>query len=68
MIINRRLKKQNAVAELTDRYGMKKIIVSAYDPQLNEMIDHGFKPIVNDLSKLLDRRFINWVWNLSAVL
>lgn len=56
------------MAELTRRYGIKRVVVSAYHPQANGMIEREHKPIVNALSKMSDRGSTNWVRNLPAVL
>ena len=44
---------KDAVAELTERYEIKKVVISAYHPQVNGMIERGHKPIVNAFSKIL---------------
>ena len=44
---NRKLTKK-----LLERYGMKRVLVSAYYPQANGMVERGHRPIVDSLSKL----------------
>lgn len=68
LIIDGGPENKDAVAELTQRYGVKKVAVSDYHPQANGMIERGHKPIVDVLSKISDGGSINWVRNLPAVL
>ena len=68
LIIDGGSENKDAVAELTRRYGVKRVVVSAYHPQANGMIERGHKPIVDALSKMSDRGSTNWVRNLPAVL
>lgn len=56
------------MAELTRRYGIKRVVVSAYHPQAIGMIKRGHKPIVDALSKMSDGGSTNLVRNLPAVL
>ena len=44
---------KDAVAELAKRYGAKRVVVSAYHPQANRIIERGHKPIIDTLSKML---------------
>ena len=59
---------KDAVAELAQRYVIKMVVVSAYHPQANGMIERWHKPIVDALSKMSDGGFASWVRNLPAVL
>ncbi len=68
LIIDGRLENKDAVAELAERYGIKWVVVSAYHPQANGMIERGHKPIVDALSKMFAGGSTNWVRNLPAVL
>lgn len=68
LVINRGSENKEAIEELTQRYGIKRVIVSAYHPQANGIIERGHKPIIDALSKMSDGGFANWVRNLSAVL
>ena len=53
------------VAEaLAARYGIKRVVTSAYHPQANGMVERGHRPIVDALSKMPGK----WVENLHAVL
>ena len=56
------------VKEFARRYGIKRIVVSAYHPQANGMIERGHKPIVDALSKMTAGGQGNWISNLPAVL
>ena len=46
---------KDAVQELALRYGIKRVVVSAYHPQANRMIERGHKPIVDALAKLSEK-------------
>lgn len=61
MIIDRESDNKDAIAELAQRYKVKKVVMSAYHPQANEIIKYKYKPIIDVSSKMLDERFINWV-------
>lgn len=62
MIIDGRSENKNAVIELTRRYRVKKMVMSAYHLQANGiMIEDGHKPIVDALSKMSDGGFTNYV-------
>ena len=56
------------MAELDQRYGLKRVIVLAYHSQANGMIECGNKSIVNALSKISDGRSTNWIQNSPVVL
>lgn len=68
MIIYGRSENKKAIAKLAQKYKVKKVVVTAYHLQTNEMIKRGHKPIVNAFSKMSDEKFTNLVWNLLAVL
>ncbi len=68
LIIDGRSENKEAVAELGRRYKVKRIVISAYHPKANGMMERGHKPIVDALSKMSDRGSTNWVRNLPAVL
>ena len=68
LVIDGGSENKEAVAELAQRYGVKRVVVSAYHPQANGMIERGHKPIVDALSKMSDGGSTNWVQNLPAVL
>ena len=68
LIIDGGSENKEAVAELARRYKVKRVVVSAYHPQANGMIERGHKPIVDALSKMSDGGSTNWVRNLPAVL
>ena len=68
LIIDRGSENKDAVAKLTQRYKVKRVVVSAYHPQANGIIEYSHKPIVDALLKMSDRRSTNWVQNLPAVL
>ena len=53
--------------ELTQRLGIKRLVISAFHPQANGMVERGHKPIVDALSKMTSGGIENWVENLPAV-
>ena len=59
---------KDAVIELANRYGIKRVVVSAYHPQANGMIERGHRPVVQALSKMTNGGMGKWVDNLPAVL
>lgn len=58
---------KGAVEELMTKYKIKKVIVSAYHPQANGMVERGHKPLSDALSKMSDEGK-GWVRHLPAVL
>ena len=56
------------VDELAKRYGIHRVVVSAYHPQGNGMVERGHKPIVDALSKMTGGGFTGWIKHLPAVL
>lgn len=50
---------KDVIAELAQRYEVKKVVVLTYHPKANEMIEHGNKSIVDTLCKMLDGKFTN---------
>lgn len=67
LLIDGRSENKEVIAELVQRYRIKKVVVLAYHLQANEVIECGYKPIVNTLSKMLDKNFTNWMQNLAIV-
>ena len=68
LVINGGLENKKAVAKWAQRYEVKRVVVSAYHPQANKMIECGHKPIVDALLKISDGSSTNWVQNLPAIL
>ncbi len=68
LIIDGGSEKKDAVGELTKRYKLKRVVVSADHPRTNRMIERGHKPIVDALSKMSEGGSKNWVRNLHTVL
>ncbi len=67
LIIDGGLENKDAVAGFTKRYWVERVVVSAYHPQANGMIERGYKLIVFAVSKMSDGGSPNWVRNLPAV-
>jgi hypothetical protein len=55
------------VEEITTRYGIKRVVVSAYHPPANGMIERGHRPIADSLAKMT-KESKGWTDNLHAVL
>ena len=55
------------VETLTAKYGIDRIVTSAYHPQANGMIERGHRPIVDALAKM-SKNDSDWPKNLAAVL
>ena len=68
MIIDERLENKDIVVEWAERYGIKRVLISAYHLQTNRIIKRGHKPIVNAPLKMSAGRSINGVQNLPVVL
>lgn len=68
LIIDGVSENKDAIANLAWRYGVKRVVVSAYYPQANGIIEHRHKPIVDAFSKVSNGKTTNWVKNLPAVL
>ncbi len=68
LIIDGGSENKEAVAELAQRYKVKRVVVSAYHLQANEMIERCHKLIADALSKMSDGKPTSWVRNSPAVL
>ena len=56
------------VAKLAEKYGDKRVVVSAYHPQANGMVERGHKPLTDALCKMSAGSSEGWVQHLPAVL
>ena len=61
LIIDEGLENKDVVAELAEKYEIKRLVVSAYHFQANGIIERDYKPIVMALLKMSDGGFTNWV-------
>ncbi len=68
LVIDGSSENNEAVEELAERYGINQVVVSAYHPQANEMIERSHKPIVDLLSKMSEGGCKNSVRHLPSVL
>jgi len=59
---------KDVVEALTELYGIKRAVVSAYHPAANGMVERGHQPIVNALSKLTEGGRKKWTRFLHTVL
>ncbi len=67
-VIDGAAENKEAVVELANKYWVKRVVVLAYHPQANNMIERGQKLILDLLSKMSNESFTNWVENLPAIL
>lgn len=68
LVIDTDSRNTKAIEGLIQKYEMKKVVVLAYHPQANSMIEKGHESIVNALSKMTDEGSTNWNQTLLAVL
>jgi hypothetical protein len=55
------------VPVLTNKYGIKRVVVSAYHPEANGLVERGHKPVVDSLSKMTGGK-ARWTDHLHTVL
>ena len=56
------------VKDLADLYGIERVVVSAYNPRANGMVERGHKPLIDGLSKMTDRDLEKWTNLLPLIL
>jgi hypothetical protein len=59
MVVDGGPENRSLVAELVERYNIKRVVVSAY-PQANGMVERGHAPVVNSLSKMTQGGGTDW--------
>lgn len=64
LIIYGKSENKEVVVELIQRYKTKRLMISAYHPQANNMIEKRYELIINALFKMSARGSTNWVRNL----
>ena len=68
LVIDGGAENKGVVKALLDKYGIKRVLTSAYHPQANGMVERGHRPIVDALAKMGEGRGEDWVTHLPAVL
>lgn len=68
LIVDGGAEKKGLAEGLVNKFGINRIIISAYHPEANCMIERGHQSIVNGLAKMTEGGLGKWVDNLSAVL
>lgn len=53
--------------DLAEKYGIRRVVVSAYHPEANGLVERGHAPVVNALSKMTGG-LTHWVEHLHTVL
>jgi hypothetical protein len=66
--VDENLKNKNIIKQLAANYGIKRVVISAYNSKANGMIERGQLPIVDIFAKITDGGEDNWVQNLYTVL
>ena len=46
------LENKGFIDKLSKRYGIDRVIISAYNPKINGVVERSYKPIINSLAKL----------------
>jgi hypothetical protein len=59
---------KDVVEQLATDYGIKRVVISAYNSKTNGIIKRDYPPIVNTLAKMINGGEGNWIQNLYAVL
>ena len=59
---------KGVVEALTRKYGIQRVVVSAYHPPANGMVERGHGPFSDSLAKVTAGGLRSWVDNLHAVL
>lgn len=65
MVVDGGTENKAMVKQLTEKYGIRRIEISAYHPQANS-VERGHQPIKDSLSKLANAGKGNWLKNLHA--
>ena len=68
LVTDRGPENEGYLAELARTYGIGHVVMSAYHPQSNGLVERGHKPIVDALSKLTAGGSGDWVFHLPGVL
>jgi hypothetical protein len=61
LVVDGGLENKVNVKELTTRYGIKRVVASAYYLPRNSIIKRGYKLITDILAKMTDGRYRPWV-------
>lgn len=64
LVIDGGAENKGVVKALLDKYGIKRVLTSAYHPQANRIVKRGHWPIVDALAKMEN----DWVKDLPGVL
>jgi len=68
MVIDGGPENKDLVKAFAERYGIKRVQISVYHPQANDMIEKRYKPIINIFAKMTSGGEGNWVDYLYTVL
>lgn len=59
---------KDLTAALAERYGIRRVVISAYHQPANGVVEGGHTPVVNALSTITKGHASSWVKHLPAVL
>jgi len=68
MVVDGGPENKKHVERFVEKYGVKRVQISAYHAQANGMIERGHRPVTEALARMTDGRLGSWVKNLPAVL
>ena len=68
LVVDGRPENKDLVTFLSARYNIKRLVVSAYHPQANGIVERGHRLIVDGLAKLIEGGLVSWLSNLHTVL
>src|SRR5580700_10947800 len=68
MVVDGGPENKKHVERFVEKYGVKRVQISAYHAQANGMIERGHRPVTEALARMTDGGLGSWVKNLPAVL
>jgi hypothetical protein len=53
LVIDRGLKNKNLIMQFVTDYNIKRVVISPYNVKANGMIERGYKPVIDALTKMI---------------